>query len=423
MNRTCLIVSLLCFISCGSSDVEDSENGPETDSLQLASTIESADQPDYCNASILTGAQQTELYIPLLSGKNVAVVANPSSMIGETHLVDSLVRSGIQITKVFSPEHGFRGDADAGEEVEDGIDKKTGLKVFSLYGDAKRPDLELLKDIDVIVFDIQDVGARFYTYISTLTYVMDAAAEAGIEMLVLDRPNPNGHYVAGPVLDKKFSSFVGMHAVPVVHGMTIGEYAKMVDTEKWNPFQLRDKLKIIPCVGWDHTMFYELPVAPSPNLSTMRAIYLYPSLCLFEGTVVSVGRGTDKPFQQIGHPAYHPSNIEFLISFVPEPNAAAAHPLLEGEPCYGFSFDQLSLDSLRSFGFQISDLIEFYTILKNKTTFFLKSGFINQLAGTDQLRKQIEAGKTAGEIEAGWQEGIENFKLMRKKYLLYKDFE
>ncbi|MBE0637518.1 MAG: DUF1343 domain-containing protein, partial [Bacteroidales bacterium] len=253
---------------------------------------------------IIPGAERTSLYFPLIQNKRIAIVANHTSLIGEQHLVDSLIRAGMDVVKVFSPEHGFRGKADAGQKVDDAIDRVTGLPVISLYGDNKKPRETDLSDIDIIIFDIQDVGARFYTYISTMSYMMEICAAKGLPMLVLDRPNPNGFYVDGPVLEEGFTSFVGLHPVPIVHGMTVGEYARMVNGEGWLENRLKCDLTVIPVGNYTHNDFYDLPVGPSPNLPNKYAVYLYPSLCLFEGTVVSVGRGTDLPFQVIGHPQY-----------------------------------------------------------------------------------------------------------------------
>ncbi|MBK7130459.1 MAG: DUF1343 domain-containing protein [Crocinitomicaceae bacterium] len=381
-------------------------------------------QPDplFCNADVKTGADRTEAYFELLRGKKVGVVGNQSSMLNETHLVDTLLKSGISVIKVFSPEHGFRGDADAGEKVESGVDAITGIPVISLYGKNKKPTPEQLADIDILVFDIQDVGARFYTYISTLHYVMEAAAENSKPIIVLDRPNPNGHYVDGPVLNTKFKSFVGMHPVPVVHGMSIGEYAGMINGEGWLSNQVKCDLTVIPCTGWDHTKFYELPIAPSPNLKTMRAIYLYPSLCFFEGTVVSIGRGTDLPFEVIGHPKMEVDVLEKLYSFKPMPNEASAHPVLEGQTCYGYNLSTIDIQEIREKKkLDLSYLLEFYKKLNMGTSYFLSTNFINNLAGTDELKAQILAGKTLAEIEASWQEDLERFREMRKGYLIYEE--
>ncbi|MFI5221966.1 MAG: exo-beta-N-acetylmuramidase NamZ domain-containing protein, partial [Bacteroidia bacterium] len=280
------------------------------------------------NAGIITGAQQTQAYLPLIKGKNISLVVNQTSMIGEKHLVDSLLSLNIRIKKIFAPEHGFRGDHGAGEKIKSTIDTKTGLPIISLYGEHKKPTLADLNETDIVIFDIQDVGARFYTYISTLHYVMEACAELNKELIILDRPNPNGHYVDGPVLDMKFKSFVGMHPVPVVHGMTIGEYAKMINGEKWLLNGVQCKLKIIELKNYTHDSMYRLPVRPSPNLPTMGSIYLYPSLCFFEGTNYSVGRGTDKPFECLGKPGMTQGNYRFIPRSVA---GVADHPPFEGK--------------------------------------------------------------------------------------------
>lgn len=414
------IVALAAFwcIACSSSGTVAST----TESAVQAqdTTILPIEEPLYCNAEIRVGAQRTDQYIDLLQNKRVGIVGNQSSMIGTVHLVDSLRSLGVNVVKVFSPEHGFRGDADAGEKVANGMDAKTGLPVVSLYGSNRKPTPTQLNDIDILVFDIQDVGARFYTYISTLHYVMEAAAENNKPIVVLDRPNPNGHYVDGPVLEPLYKSFVGMHSVPVVHGMTIGEYAQMINGEGWLLNKAHAELTVIPCDGWDHSKFYELPIAPSPNLKTMRAIYLYPSLCFFEGTVVSLGRGTDKPFEQIGHPNMKGDS---LFSFTPMPNDASSSPVLEGQICYGYDLSTQDVKAIREKAkLDLSYLLEFYQKLNMGASYFLKSGFINNLAGTNKLKQQIIEGKSISEIEASWKEGLDAFKLVRKKYLLYTDF-
>ncbi|MCG8575064.1 MAG: DUF1343 domain-containing protein [Flavobacteriales bacterium] len=417
-----LILSYL-FLSCSSSGKEEEQTAAlSQDQSEVQDTTQLV-EPDYCNEKVTVGAQQFEKYLSLLEGKKVAVVGNQSSMVDGSHLVDTLIAQGVDVIKVFSPEHGFRGKADAGEKVNNETDSKTGLPIYSLYGKNKKPSAEQLQGIDVVLFDIQDVGARFYTYISTLTYVMEAAAENGKEFIVLDRPNPNGHYVAGPVLETQYRSFVGMHTVPVVHGMTIGEYAKMVDGEGWIKETLGEKLTVISCEGWDHTKFYELPIAPSPNLPNMTAVYLYPSLCLFEGTVVSIGRGTDIPFQCVGYPGFDSAEADELYHFTPAPNEGAKHPKLEGEECHGYNLSTLSLEELRSFQFDLSYLMTFYIELKMGKEFFLKSGFINNLAGTNKLKQQILEGVSLKDIEAGWDEDLEKFKSIRERYLLYPDFD
>jgi uncharacterized protein YbbC (DUF1343 family) len=357
--------------------------------------------------NIVLGAERTDTYLPLLKNKNVGVVANQTSMIANTHLVDSLLSLEIDVVKVFSPEHGFRGKADAGAIIEDGIDSKTGIPIISLYGNNKKPTREQLLGIDVLVFDIQDVGVRFYTYISTLHYVMEAAAENNIKVIVLDRPNPNGHYVDGPILDTNFKSFVGMHPVPIVHGMTIGEYSKMINGENW--ITTRCELIVIEMENYTHNTNYDLPIKPSPNLQNARAVNLYPSLCLFEGTNISVGRGTDYPFQHFGAP-YLKSNY----SFMPKSGEGSKYPKHEDIVCFGtdLRFQEDYLTALN-----LNWIIETFKQCSEKEEFF--NNFFDKLAGTDKLKKQIIAGMTAKEIKASWQEGLEKFKKIRKKYLIY----
>lgn len=350
----------------------------------------------------------------------VGVVVNQTSRVGNEHLVDRLLAEGMLVKKIFAPEHGFRGTADAGEKIKDGKDPKTGLPIISLYGKNKKPTAEMFEDIDMIIFDIQDVGARFYTYISTMFYVMQACTENNKFLMVFDRPNPNGHYVDGPVLKSGFESFVGVHQVPVVHGMTIGEYATMINKEGWLSPEPPIEMKVFKCENYNHKKRYELPVKPSPNLPNMTSIYLYPSLCFFEGTVVSVGRGTDSPFQIYGHP-----NLKGDFQFTPKPTAGSKYPKLEGEKCNGISFTNTPISKLEKINrLDLSYLIESYQQLKNgEQPFFNKNLFFDKLAGTDELRKQIEKGMTEEAIRATWQSDLNEFKAMRKKYLLYEDFE
>jgi len=357
--------------------------------------------------NIVLGAERTETYLPLLKNKKVGVIGNQSSMIVNTHLVDSLLSLGINIITVFSPEHGFRGTADAGAKIEDGIDSKTRLPIISLYGNNKKPRKEQLKGIDILVFDIQDVGVRFYTYISTLHYVMEAAAESNIKVIVLDRPNPNGHYIDGPILDTAFQTFVGMHAIPIVHGMTIGEYGKMINEENW--ISTKCDLTIIKMENYTHDMSYNLPIKPSPNLPNARSINLYPSLCLFEGTSISIGRGTDYPFQHFGAPY-----LESSYSFTPKSGEGSKYPKHEDIVCFGtdLRFQDNYLTTIN-----LNWIIEAYKQCPEKEEFF--TNFFDKLAGTDKLRKQIIAGETAREIKATWKEGLEDFKKIRKKYLIY----
>ncbi len=371
------------------------------------------------NEEIVVGALRTELYFPLIKGKNVALVANHTSIYKEGHLVDTLLQKGIGIVKVFSPEHGFRGKKDAGEKVGDQVDLSTGLPIISLYGDNKKPSPEQMEGVEVVIFDIQDVGARFYTYISTMHYVMEASAEAKIPVIILDRPNPNGHYIDGPLLDKKYTSFVGMHPVPIVHGMTVGEYARMINGEGWLDGKLKCDLRIIPMQGYDHTSFYKLPVKPSPNLPNMKSVYLYPSLCLFEGTLVSIGRGTDYPFQIIGHPDFVAGDFEFVPRSI---EGASKYPKLEGRTCLGINLSQMSVEEIRKKpGIQLNWLINFYNALPDKKAFYTK--YFNVLAGSSNLRQQIEDGMSESEIKKSWAYDLNNFRQIRSKYLLYADFE
>jgi uncharacterized protein YbbC (DUF1343 family) len=385
--------------------------------MQQAAARVQVTVPEEKADSLQIGAARTELYLPtLLEAKGVALVVNQTSTIDSIHLVDSLLSLGVKVKTIFAPEHGFRGQADAGESVADGKDTLTGLPIVSLYGSNKKPRAEQLDSIDIIVFDIQDVGARFYTYISTLHYIMEACAEQGITLIVLDRPNPNGHYVDGPVLDTAYRSFVGMHPVPVVHGMTVGEYAQMINGEGW--ISQKAELNVVPCAGYTHQTPYELPIKPSPNLPNMRAIYLYPSLCFFEGTVASVGRGTDTQFQVYGHPA----DTVGTYTFVPTPMPGAKYPKHEGDTCRGVSLTHLPADSIRCKAqLDLTPLIKFYQAFPQQDSFFLPNFFFDLLAGSDRLRKQIQSGQSAEAIRESWQEELEAFRQMRQPYLLYEE--
>ncbi|MDA3882396.1 MAG: DUF1343 domain-containing protein [Bacteroidales bacterium] len=364
------------------------------------------------------GAECTEQYVPGIMQKNVAIVANQTSIMDGIHLVDTLLSLGVPVQKIFSPEHGFRGNNSAGAFVDNEIDSITQLPIISLYGNHKKPTKEDLHGIDVVIFDIQDVGARFYTYISTLHYVMEACAEQNISCLILDRPNPNGFYVAGPVLEPEFTSFVGMHPVPIVHGMTIGEYARMINGEGWLKNSVSCSLAIIPCRGYSHTQRYILPVAPSPNLPTMQSIYLYPTLCLFEGTVMSCGRGTDFPFEVIGAPAYNKRDFSFVPRSIP---GASEHPRYEGETCYGLDFRTYHTDSVAAHGLLLDILIRAYTHYPDKDAFF--SLFFYKLSGTRKVRHALEQNLSEEEMRELWQKDVERFCAKRKKYLLYPDFK
>lgn len=360
----------------------------------------------------VSAAMQMDDYLPLLQGKRIGVVANQTSIVGETHLVDTLLSCGIDVRKIFTPEHGFRGQADAGAKVNSGKDEKTGLPIVSLYGKNKKPTPEMLQGIDLILFDLQDVGVRFYTYISTMTYVMEAAAENDLPVVVLDRPNPNGFYVDGPVLKPENQSFVGMHEVPVVYGMTIGEYAKMVNGEGWLKNGIHCDLTVIPINIYDRNAIYELPVKPSPNLPNWESVYLYPTLCFFEGSIVSIGRGTETPFQIYGHP-----NMRGSYTFTPKSTAGASKPLLEGQRCRGENLTEFAHDyAYNAKQLQLEWLIEAYQQLSDKGFF---TNYFRLLSGNRQLQKDIESGKSADEIRASWKQDLTDFKSIREKYLMY----
>ncbi len=363
-----------------------------------------------------TGADRPELYLPLLKNKTIGVVTNQTGLMKDkTFLVDFLVKNDVKIKSIFAPEHGFRGDADAGEYVKNGVDTKTGIPIVSLYGSNKKPKPDQLKGIDIVLFDIQDVGVRFYTYISTLTYVMEAAAENNIEVIVLDRPNPHDGYIDGPVLKNQWKSFVGMHQIPVVYGLTIGEYGKMLNGEKWLDKGIQTKYTLIPMQGYHKKQRYEISDKPSPNLPNDQSINLYPSLCFFEGTQVSVGRGTDLPFQIYGSPW----TINLPYQFTPKPAAGAKDPFLNGKLCYGENLSKYPTD-LRELN--IDWLLNAYKNYKNPSQdFFLKNLFFDKLAGTDELRKQIIAGKSASQIKDSWKNDLENFHKIRTKYIIYED--
>ncbi|MEO8569585.1 MAG: DUF1343 domain-containing protein, partial [Ginsengibacter sp.] len=390
----------------------------------------------FAQEKIIPGAERMNIYVPLLKGKTVAVFANQTSMVERSHLVDTLLKSGVKVVKIFGPEHGFRGDVNDGEKVENFTDKKTGIEIISLYGKHNKPTKEDLKGVDIMIFDIQDVGTRFYTFISSLEYYIEAAFENSKPLLILDRPNPNGFYVDGPVLDPKFKSFVGMQPVPIVYGMTVGEYAFMIAGEKWlneksnkkysyylhaeNSVDTPFHFLVIKCLNYDHSSKYILPVRPSPNLPSIESIYWYPSTCFFEGTVMSEGRGTDKPFQIFGHPALPKS----LVSFTPKPREGATNPKLNGQVCYGWDISGTPSEILKRIDnkIQLKWLMQAYKLFPDKETFFLKSEHFNHLAGNDVLIQQIKEGVSEGEIRKSWEPGLSNFKKIRKKYLLYKDF-
>lgn len=369
---------------------------------------------------ILVGAENSSLYLPDLVGKKVAVVGNQTSLIGKQHLVDFLIDSGVDVRIVFSPEHGFRGDHHAGADVSHGKDEKTGLRIFSLHGKTKKPTVSSLDSVDVIVFDIQDVGARFYTYISTLHYVMEAAAENNKEVMVLDRPNPNAHYIDGPILKPEYKSFIGMHPVPVVYGMTIGEYGRMINGEFWLKDSLQCKLKVIPLQNWTYDKEYVLPVAPSPNLPNQKSIYLYPSLCFLEGTEVSLGRGTEHPFQIYGHPGYTDTAYSFTPVAIP---GKSKYPKHEKKVCFGVEVklnQEIKGNRLQKTQLDFSYIEDAINKTKPNKEFFDRTSFFNLLAGTDTIVKHFKKYKAVGELSNSWQEELRTFQKVREKYLLYK---
>ena len=419
MKPISVILSLLIFLSACSAQKSGQQN---TDNGQR----------------IIPGAERIEVYLPLIKGKRVAIFANQTSTVGNTNLIDTLSKLGINIKMVFGPEHGFRGTADAGEKVGNFIDEKTGIPVVSLYGSKRRPSADDLKDVDIMIFDIQDVGVRFYTFISSLQEYMEAAFENSKPLLILDRPNPNGFYVDGPVLDPKFKSFVGMQPVPTVYGLTVCEYAMLIAGERWlssdkanqkydyyrtaeNSPDTAFHFLVIKNKNYDHRSKYILPVRPSPNIPDIQSVYLYPSTCLFEGTILSEGRGTDKPFQKFGHPLY-PKN---LYSFTPGPNEGAKNSKLYGQVCYGWDLSGTPEEVLKKVDnkVQLKWLIEAYRLFPGKDSFFLQSNGFNRLAGNDVLMQQIKDGKTENEIRQSWEPALNEFKRVRKKYLLYADFD
>ena len=399
-------LALLCFFAC-----KPSFSNPAATAEKRSFASLYADAPP-----IMTGAAQMHKYIPFIKDKKVAVLANHTSLVGNTHLVDTLLASGVSIQKIFSPEHGFRGNADNGESILNGKDEKTGIDIISLYGQKKKPDSKDLENVEVLLFDIQDVGTRFYTYLSSMHYMMEACSDFEIPFILLDRPNPNIHVVDGPVLSKGFESFVGIHPIPVAHGMTLGELAKMIVGEEWLQSENSLQLTVIPCLNYSRNTTFFPDIPPSPNLRSAKAIAMYPSLCFFEGTIVSVGRGTEKPFEQIGHPDYQYGNH----TFVPIPSPGASAPKLQGQICKGVSMSNISLESIKQQGINLEWLISFYNNLKNKKAFFLPNLFFDKLAGNDSLRIQIEAGWSAEEIKKSWLKDLNNFIQQRKTYLIYQ---
>lgn len=433
-----LLVSSLFLFSCTNNKIAISKDGNTTEiSNQDSINFDKNNTKNESNSTqenqIIIGAAQTEKYFHLLKNKRVGMIVNHTSVVFQEndslHLVDFLLKNSIEndikIQTIFAPEHGFRGTASAGETIKNGKDSKTGIDIISLYGKNKKPTKEQLANIDILVFDIQDVGARFYTYISTMHYCMEAAAEYNKQIIILDRPNPNGFYVDGCMREEKYKSFVGMHPIPIVHGLTVAELAKMIEGEKWleneakMKVQLGENLKIISCQNYSHKDKYNLPIAPSPNLPTQNSVLLYPSLCLFEGTTMSVGRGTDFPFEVVGHPSFPKDNS--TISFTPKPNEGAKNPPFENKLCYGIDYQKLESN------FSLKPILEFYQTMKDKDLEDKKDNFFNSyfntLAGNDKLQTQIKEGLTEEEIKITWQKDLENYKIMRNKYLLYEDFE
>jgi len=364
-------------------------------------------------ANITVGAEHQDDYMPLLQGKNVALVVNQSSLVYGEHLVDDLLAKKVKVRKIFAPEHGFRGTADAGAHVKSGVDARTGLPIVSLYGKHKKPTRVDLKNIDILIFDIQDVGVRFYTYLSTLHYIMEAASENGLKVIVLDRPNPNGGRIDGEVLNLKYKSFVGMHPVPILYGMTIGEYALMINGEGWLKGHRKANLTVVKLGDYTHESLYSLPVKPSPNLPNDLSVYLYPSLAFFEGTTFSAGRGTVNQFQLYGSPYYKKKNF----SFKPISRVGAKYPKYKNKICYGVDLRGESQDIHG--GINLAYLLDAYKNYPYKKKFFLKSNFIDKLSGSAKLRHQVLAGKSAKQIKESWQKGLGKFKQIRQKYLLY----
>jgi uncharacterized protein YbbC (DUF1343 family) len=361
-------------------------------------------------SKVEVGADQLDILLPKLTNKSVALVVNHTSLVGNTHLADTLMASGVTVRKVFAPEHGFRGAAADGEKISDGVDSRTGLPIVSLYGANRKPTPEQLADVDVVIFDIQDVGTRFYTYISTMHYVMEACAEQGKKLIILDRPNPNGHYVDGPIRTPALKSFVGMHPIPIVHGLTVGELSGMINGEGWLENGVKCDVDVIRIKNWGHNDFYSVPVKPSPNLPNDQAIRLYPSLCLFEGTVISVGRGTQTPFLIIGNPEF--TDLSFSFTPVAIPGMSNEPPHL-GKTCYGIDLSNIEVLPR----INLKYLLDFYQKYPDKDKFFI--GSFDRLAGTPELKEQIKKGMSEEEIRATWTKGLEEYKQIRSKYLLY----
>lgn len=385
--------------------------------LALCSNCNSANKTSTSSNEVILGAARTETYFPILEGKRVGLVVNQTSVVDSMHLVDFLRSKKVNIAAIYAPEHGYRGTVERGEYIESATDSVTGLSIYSIYGRLRKPTPEILKGIDVMVFDIQDIGVRFFTVVSTMSNVMEACAENGIKLIILDRPNPLGYYVDGPVMKPEFSNFIGMHQVPVVHGMTLGEYAMMINGEGWLKDSVKCDLEIVQLKNYTHSTKYQLPIAPSPNLPDMKSVYLYPSVCFFEGAEVNEGRGTYKPFQQFGTPWFIPRAHSYIPRSIP---VLSLHPKFENQVCYGYDLSGMEISELQRIKqVQLNYLIEFYRKSDQKELFF--TDFFENLAGSDTLRKQIMAGQTEEQIRESWQTDLDRYKEMRKKYLLYQE--
>jgi uncharacterized protein YbbC (DUF1343 family) len=411
-----LTIFLLLILSCPTISVSSKQSGI----LYLTKDLPTTES----SLKLQTGAEQINQYLPYLKGKRIGMVVNPTSVIGTTTVVDSLLKLGVKIVKIFGPEHGFRGDASAGVKVDNSFDAKTGLPVISLYGKHLKPTKEDMNDVDLMVYDIQDVGTRFYTYINTLQHVMEACGENNKEVLILDRPNPNGFYVDGPILDPKLRSGIGYNPIPITHGLTIAEYAQMLNGEGWMANKIKCKIKIIKIANYDHSTPYILPVKPSPNLNTAQSILLYPSLCLFEGTIISQGRGTYFPFTILGNPDL---GDKYKFSFTPVGiKGMSETPLHMNKECFGIDLRQYNTNKIRKESkINLSWLIELYNAYPQKEKFFdfkqsNQMGNFDKLAGTYDLKQQIIAGKSEEEIRQSWEPGLSQYKNIRKKYLLYQ---
>ena len=413
-----LLIALSSLLSCVQGSNRNYRYGEEQSIDKSKDTAQTSAQNNILDIqnSIKVGAEITDAYFPLIKDKRIAVMSNQTGIVGDEHLVDMLVKEGLNVVGIFSPEHGFRGTADAGEHVASSVDDKTGISIWSLYGSGSgKPSASRMKEFDVLLFDLQDVGLRFYTYYISMMRLMDACAEHNKKMIVLDRPNPNGMYVDGPILDMRHRSGVGALPIPVVHGMTLGELALMINGEKWLPKGRECDLTVVSCKNYTHQTPYELPVAPSPNLPNIHSIYLYPSTCLFEGTVMSLGRGTSFPFEVYGHPNYKNSTF----SFTPRSVSGAKNPPLLNKKCYGVDLRDILNDEIINNGFDLSYVIDAYNNLNIGNKFF--TSFFEKLVGVDYIRHDIIAGKSADEIKAKWANDVERFKVQRKPYLLYHE--